>query len=105
MFCETLSIVNDMRAVGYAHVSTERQADRGVSLEAQEAKVCAMAKSWARSARCHRGRRRVGEKPKPAWAATAALAGERRKGRWSHRSQARSTNPVRERSLRPIGGL
>src|ERR1035441_7348786 len=43
MFRDTLSIVNDMRAVGYVRVSTERQADQGVSLEAQEAKVRAMA--------------------------------------------------------------
>lgn len=31
-----------MRTVGYVRVSTERQADRGISLEAQEAKVRAM---------------------------------------------------------------
>ena len=38
-----MSIVKDMQAVGYIRVSTERQADQGVSLEAQEAKVRAMA--------------------------------------------------------------
>jgi site-specific DNA recombinase len=32
-----------MIAVGYVRVSTDRQADQGVSLEAQEAKVRAMA--------------------------------------------------------------
>ena len=32
-----------MRAIGYIRVSTDKQADRGVSLEAQEAKVQAMA--------------------------------------------------------------
>jgi DNA invertase Pin-like site-specific DNA recombinase len=43
MFCATLFIVKDMRAVGYVRVSTDRQADQGSSLEAQEAKVRAMA--------------------------------------------------------------
>jgi DNA invertase Pin-like site-specific DNA recombinase len=33
----------DMKAIGYARVSTDKQADRGVSLEAQTAKVQAMA--------------------------------------------------------------
>jgi DNA invertase Pin-like site-specific DNA recombinase len=32
-----------MRAIGYVRVSTDKQADRGVSLEAQEAKIRAMA--------------------------------------------------------------
>src|SRR4051794_1756678 len=32
-----------MRSIGYVRVSTERQADRGISLEAQEAKIRAMA--------------------------------------------------------------
>jgi len=32
-----------MRTIGYARVSTDRQADKGVSLEAQEAKIRAMA--------------------------------------------------------------
>ena len=32
-----------MRAIGYIRVSTEKQADFGVSLEAQEAKIRAMA--------------------------------------------------------------
>ena len=32
-----------MRAIGYVRVSTDRQADHGVSLEAQEAKIRAMA--------------------------------------------------------------
>ena len=32
-----------MRAFGYVRVSTDRQAEQGVSLEAQEAKICAMA--------------------------------------------------------------
>src|SRR5437899_779000 len=32
-----------MRAIGYARVSTDKQADHGVSLEAQEAKIRAMA--------------------------------------------------------------
>src|SRR5262245_50280143 len=32
-----------MRAIGYVRVSTEKQADYGVSLEAQEAKIRAMA--------------------------------------------------------------
>ena len=43
MFGDTLSIVNDMQAVGYVRVSTERQADQGVSRDAQDAKVRAMA--------------------------------------------------------------
>ena len=43
MFGGTLSIVNNMQAVGYVRVSTERQADQGVSLEAREARVRAMA--------------------------------------------------------------
>jgi len=34
---------HDMRAIGYVRVSTDRQADHGVSLEAQEAKIRAMA--------------------------------------------------------------
>src|SRR5690348_10951065 len=32
-----------MKAIGYARVSTDRQAEQGVSLEAQEAKIRAMA--------------------------------------------------------------
>ena len=32
-----------MKAIGYIRVSTEKQADHGVSLEAQEAKIRAMA--------------------------------------------------------------
>jgi|SRR5450432_3960026 len=32
-----------MRAIGYARVSTDKQADHGVSLEAQEVKIRAMA--------------------------------------------------------------
>jgi len=32
-----------MQAIGYVRVSTDRQADQGVSLEAQEAKIWAMA--------------------------------------------------------------
>jgi site-specific DNA recombinase len=32
-----------MKAIGYARVSTDKQADRGVSLEAQAEKICAMA--------------------------------------------------------------
>jgi DNA invertase Pin-like site-specific DNA recombinase len=32
-----------MRTIGYVRVSTDRQADKGVSLEAQEAKIRAMA--------------------------------------------------------------
>jgi DNA invertase Pin-like site-specific DNA recombinase len=43
MFGATVSIVDNMQAVGYVRVSTERQADQGVSLEAQEAKARAMA--------------------------------------------------------------
>jgi len=33
----------DMQAIGYVRVSTDRQAEQGVSLEAQEAKIRAMA--------------------------------------------------------------
>jgi DNA invertase Pin-like site-specific DNA recombinase len=33
----------DMKAIGYVRVSTDRQAEQGVSLEAQEAKIRAMA--------------------------------------------------------------
>jgi site-specific DNA recombinase len=36
-------MLSTMRAIGYARVSTDRQADHGVSLEAQEAKIRAMA--------------------------------------------------------------
>ena len=32
-----------MQAIGYVRVSTDRQAEQGVSLEAQEAKIRAMA--------------------------------------------------------------
>ena len=32
-----------MKAIGYVRVSTDRQAEQGVSLEAQEAKIRAMA--------------------------------------------------------------
>jgi site-specific DNA recombinase len=38
-----LDNTRDMRAIGYARVSTDKQADRGVSLEAQTEKVRAMA--------------------------------------------------------------
>jgi len=33
----------DMHAIGYVRASTDRQAEQGVSLEAQEAKIRAMA--------------------------------------------------------------
>jgi site-specific DNA recombinase len=33
----------DMKVIGYVRVSTDRQAEQGVSLEAQEAKIRAMA--------------------------------------------------------------
>ena len=36
-------MLTSMRAIGYARVSTEKQADHGVSLETQEAKIRAMA--------------------------------------------------------------
>jgi site-specific DNA recombinase len=36
-------MLSTMRAIGYARVSTDKQADHGVSLEAQEAKIRAMA--------------------------------------------------------------
>ena len=36
-------MLNTMQAVGYVRVSTDRQAEQGVSLDAQEAKVRAMA--------------------------------------------------------------
>src|SRR3954454_13023748 len=36
-------MLNSMKAIGYVRVSTDRQADHGVSLEAQEAKIRAMA--------------------------------------------------------------
>src|SRR5882762_7451618 len=36
-------MLSTMRALGYARVSTDKQADHGVSLEAQEAKIRAMA--------------------------------------------------------------
>jgi DNA invertase Pin-like site-specific DNA recombinase len=35
-------MLSSMRAIGYVRVSTDKQADRGVSLEAQEAKIRAM---------------------------------------------------------------
>ena len=37
------SMLNVMQAIGYVRVSTDKQAEQGVSLEAQEAKVRAMA--------------------------------------------------------------
>ena len=37
------AMLSSMRAMGYARVSTDKQADQGVSLEAQEAKIRAMA--------------------------------------------------------------
>src|ERR1700724_2406714 len=36
-------MLSSMRAIGYIRVSTDKQADHGVSLEAQEAKIRAMA--------------------------------------------------------------
>ena len=36
-------MLSSMRALGYVRVSTDKQADRGVSLEAQETKIRAMA--------------------------------------------------------------
>src|SRR5438445_5760648 len=36
-------LYDDMRAIGYVRVSTDKQADHGISLEAQEAKIRAMA--------------------------------------------------------------
>src|SRR5437762_222185 len=36
-------MLSTMRAIGYVRVSTDKQADHGVSLEAQEAKIRAMA--------------------------------------------------------------
>src|SRR5437867_3353721 len=36
-------MLNTMQAIGYVRVSTDRQAEHGVSLEAQEAKIRAMA--------------------------------------------------------------
>src|SRR5260370_41846238 len=35
-------MLSTMRTIGYARVSTDKQADHGVSLEAQEAKIRAM---------------------------------------------------------------
>ena len=41
-------------AIGYVRVSTDRQAEQGVSLEAQEAKIRAMAtRARSRIARSH----------------------------------------------------
>src|ERR1700736_5132785 len=37
------AMLSNMRAIGYVRVSTDKQADHGVSLEAQEAKIRAMA--------------------------------------------------------------
>ncbi len=37
------NVTSVMKAIGYARVSTDRQADQGVSLEAQQAKIHAMA--------------------------------------------------------------
>src|SRR5258706_4666884 len=36
-------MLSGMRAIGYVRVSTDKQADHGISLEAQEAKIRAMA--------------------------------------------------------------
>jgi DNA invertase Pin-like site-specific DNA recombinase len=36
-------MLSTMRAIGYVRVSTDKQADHGVSLEAQEVKIRAMA--------------------------------------------------------------
>ena len=36
-------MLSSMRAIGYCRVSTDRQSEHGVSLEAQEAKIRAMA--------------------------------------------------------------
>src|SRR5262245_17601795 len=56
-----------MRAIGYVRVSTDKQADHGVSLEAQEAKIRAMAVvQGGRDHRSDRGRRRVGEESEQA---------------------------------------
>ena len=43
MICRPQSDAHDMLAIGYVRVSTDRQAEQGVSLEAQEAKIRAMA--------------------------------------------------------------
>ena len=43
MFRGTLSMLLHMLTIGYVRVSTDRQAEQGVSLEAQEAKIRAMA--------------------------------------------------------------
>ena len=73
-----MSIVNDMQAVGYIRVSTERQADQGVCLEAQEAKVRAMATVLGAELLEVIVDGGVRQKPGPSWTSTASLAGERR---------------------------
>jgi DNA invertase Pin-like site-specific DNA recombinase len=55
-----------MTTVGYVRVSTDKQAERGISLEAQAEKIRAMALVRRRTGRDHRRERRVRQEPEPA---------------------------------------
>ena len=65
-----------MKAIGYARVSTDKQADRGVSLEAQTAKVRAMAAVQdAELVDVIVDAGECGKIPQPPWHGTVAFSG------------------------------
>src|SRR6478735_12661259 len=87
------AMLSTMRAIGYVRVSTDKQADHGVSLEAQEAKIRAMAVvQGAEIVELIRGRRRVGEEPEQARNGTAARAGRSGQGADGDHRQAGSAD-------------
>ena len=93
-----VSKIENMKAIGYVRVSTDQQADRGVSLEAQTEKVRAMAVvKEADAPRGHRRRRRQRQElAAPRDGALARARRRRGRGRRHHR-QARSVDALRRR--------
>ena len=77
-----------MLTIGYVRVSTDRQAEQRVSLEAQEAKIRAMATVQGAELRRNRRRWRVRQEPRRAGTAKAHGIGKRGQGAGSHRRQA-----------------
>src|ERR1039457_5950423 len=104
MFGDTRSIVNDMQAVGYVRVSTERQADQGVSLDAQDAKVRAMATVQGATLVdvIVDGGESAKSLNRPGLQRLLALVNGGQ-GPNRDRRQAGQTDPVSERSVRPLG--